>query len=174
MTTLAVTGHINLTESTVPLVREALVSVLGRYPAEQLVGVSCMAEGSDALFADAVLRVGGSLIAVIPSRDYRQHMVGPHYVTEFDRLCRAAAEVRFMPHRRATEAAYSAANWELLHRAESLLAVWDGSPGRGRGGTADMVAMAHSAGVPVEVVWPAGAARKVRQRQTARRRPRLF
>jgi hypothetical protein len=37
--------------------------------------------------------------------------------------------------------------------------VWDGLPSRGLGDTADVVAAARAAGLPVAVLWPAGARR---------------
>ena len=40
-----------------------------------------------------------------------------------------------------------------------LVAVWDGQPARGLGGTADVVAYARQRGVPMEVIWPQGATR---------------
>ena len=52
-----------------------------------------------------------------------------------------------------------AASETMLDRAEQLLAVWDGQPARGYGGTADVVAHARRGGLPVVVVWPPGAHR---------------
>jgi hypothetical protein len=46
-----------------------------------------------------------------------------------------------------------------VDRSDVLLAVWDGRPARGFGGTGDVVAYARRRGVPVEVVWPRGAER---------------
>ncbi|GAA2994425.1 hypothetical protein GCM10010519_29600 [Streptomyces lactacystinicus] len=43
-----------------------------------------------------------------------------------------------------------------VHHVHKLLAVWDGLPARGQGETADVVALARSRGVPVEIVWPEG------------------
>ncbi|WP_331719093.1 hypothetical protein OG985_48960 (plasmid) [Streptomyces sp. NBC_00289] len=175
MATLAVTGHSNLAESaesSAPVIRKALLTLLDRYPASEPIGVSCLAEGSDALFADAVLHVGGKLVAVLPSRDYRQRMISPRYAKEFDRLHQAAAEVQTMPYERAARPAYAAANRELLRRAELLVAVWDGRPGAGQGGTADAVATARTSGVPVHVVWPVGAARQGRQREPGSKKRR--
>ncbi|WP_327416005.1 hypothetical protein [Streptomyces sp. NBC_01233] len=160
MTVIAVTGHMDLTEESVPLVREALVTLLGPYVEEGLTGVSCIAKGADALFADAVLSLGGQLIVVVPSQDYREAKVKSDYVAEFDRLRQAAAEVAVMPYVEANREAYEAANSELLRRADKLVAVWDGRPGNGRGGTADTVAEARGNGLPVEVVWPEGTSRK--------------
>ncbi|WP_371496132.1 hypothetical protein OG871_10235 [Kitasatospora sp. NBC_00374] len=158
MTVIAVTGHLDLSGPTVRLVRTALRRLLAHHPAAGLTGVSCLARGADALFAEAVLEAGGRLVAVIPSPAYRAS-VGEDYAPEFDRLREAAAEVVVLPFAVPGAAAYEAANAELLCRAELLVAVWDGLPGNGRGGTAHMVAAARRAGVPVEVVWPAGSQR---------------
>ena len=47
----------------------------------------------------------------------------------------------------------------VVDRSSVLVAVWDGQPSRGLGGTADVVAYARERGVPVEVIWPEGASR---------------
>jgi hypothetical protein len=45
-------------------------------------------------------------------------------------------------------------------RSNVLVAVWDGQPARGLGGTADVVvAYARERGVLVQVIWPEGATR---------------
>ncbi|WP_062218026.1 hypothetical protein [Streptomyces sp. NBRC 109706] len=159
MTTLAVTGHIDLSGGTVPLVRAALRELVAGYGAAELVGVSCIAAGADSLFAEAVLDAGGRLVVVIPGRDYRERKVKPDHAERFDRLVDVADEVHIVPLDRAGRDAYEAAGKELLRRADRLVAVWDGRPSNGRGGTADTVDQARAAGVPVDVVWPAGAGR---------------
>ncbi|MEU5031002.1 hypothetical protein [Streptomyces milbemycinicus] len=161
MTTIAVTGHMDLTDESVPLVRAELDKLLAAYEPSSLVGVSCIAKGSDSLFADAVLAAGGSLVVVIPSQDYRQAKVKPDHAETFDRLMEAADEVLVMPHETANRQAYEAANTVLLERADRLAAVWNGQPPIGKGGgTADVVHEARQAGVPVDVVWPGGASRQ--------------
>ncbi|MER7795609.1 hypothetical protein [Streptomyces sp. NPDC097640] len=161
MTTLAVTGHMDLTEDSVPLVREELDRILAAYDPSTLIGVSCIARGSDTLFAEAVLAVGGRLVVVVPSRDYREAKVKPDHAATFDRLRDAADEVLVMPHATANREAYEAANAVLLERADRLVAVWNGQPPTGKGGgTADVVYEARDAGLPVDVVWPEGASRR--------------
>ncbi|MET8980191.1 hypothetical protein ABZX85_31760 [Streptomyces sp. NPDC004539] len=162
MTTIAVTGHMDLTDASIPLVRIALDELLAQYAADgQLVGVSCIAEGADSLFAEAVLSLGGKLTVVVPSQDYRQDKVGPDHAERFDRLVGAAEQVLVLPRETADRQAYEAANAVLVERADRLVAVWNGEPPTGkRGGTADTVVEARSAGLPVDVVWPRGAARK--------------
>ncbi|MFF0139648.1 hypothetical protein ACFYRN_24745 [Streptomyces sp. NPDC005227] len=162
MATIAVTGHMDLTEESVPLVRDALRETLEPYAAAgDLTGLSCIAKGSDSIFAEVVVELGGSLIAVIPSKDYRQTKVKPDHEGTFDRLAATASTVVVLDHETANRAAYADANNTLLERADRLVAVWNGEPPSGRGGgTADTVLDARSAGVPVDVVWPDGAARK--------------
>ncbi|WP_328876263.1 hypothetical protein OHT76_42805 [Streptomyces sp. NBC_00287] len=160
MTTIAVTGHMDLTDSSVPLVRDALRETLRPY-ADNLTGVSCIAKGSDSLFAEVVLDLGGRLVAIIPSKDYRQNKVKPDHVETFDRLCAAAAEVVILEHESANRSAYEDANRALLKRADRLVAVWNGEPPSGKGGgTADTVLEARDAGLPVDVVWPGRAERR--------------
>ncbi|MEU1945600.1 hypothetical protein ABZ554_25035 [Streptomyces sp. NPDC020125] len=162
MTTIAVTGHMDITDASVPLVRGELDKILAAYEPSSLVGVSCIAKGSDSLFADAVLAAGGRLAVVIPSADYRQAKVKPEHAETFDRLVEAADEVLVMPHATADRQAYEAANAVLLERADRLVAVWNGRPPTGKGGgTADVVRQAREAGIPVDVVWPDGASRQV-------------
>lgn len=129
--------------------------------ADDLTGVSCIAKGSDSLFAEAVLELGGRLIVVIPSKDYRQAKVKPDHAETFDRLMAAADEVVVLEHETANRSAYEDANRTLLKRAERLVAVWNGSPPSPKGGgTADTVLEAREGGLPVDVVWPDGAARR--------------
>ncbi|GGO79817.1 hypothetical protein [Wenjunlia tyrosinilytica] len=160
MTTLAVTGHMDLTDASVPLVRDALRDLLSGYRGPGLVGVSCVAAGSDSLFAEAVLAAGGRLVVVLPSQDYRRTKVKPRHAPLFDRLVQAADEVLVMPFETAGREAYERANRMLLDRADRLVAVWNGKPPGGKGGgTADVVLDARAAGIPVDVVWPPGAGR---------------
>lgn len=161
MTTIAVTGHMDLAADSADLVRDALRQLLGEHADGDLVGVSCIAKGADTLFAEAVLEVGGRLVVVLPSKDYRETKVKPDHLPVFDGLMSAAAEVVVMGHESANRAAYEAANSELLRRADRLVAVWDGSPPSGKGGgTADTVVEARAAALPVDVVWPEGARRR--------------
>lgn len=161
MTTIAVTGHMDITDASVPLVRGELDKILAAYEPSSLVGVSCIAKGSDSLFADAVLAAGGRLAVVIPSADYRQAKVKPEHAATFDRLVEAADEVLVMPYATADRQAYEAANAVLLERADRLVAVWNGRPPTGKGGgTADVVRQAREADIPVDVVWPDGASRR--------------
>ncbi len=157
MTRLGVTGHIHLTPDTVDLIRRELVTRLQGYRTG-LVGVSCLAPGADTIFAAAVLAAGGRVEVVLPARKYRDHGVPAAAVQVFDALLARAETVQVMPYEEPAAEAYQAANKAVLSDIERLLAVWDGGSG-GPGSTAETVRSARDRGIPVEIVWPAGARR---------------
>jgi hypothetical protein len=160
-TKVAVTGHMELSEETVPLVRAELERLLRMFEPSGLVGLSCVAAGADSLFAESVLAAGGRLVAVLPSRDYREATVKPEHSETYDRLTAAADEVVVLPYETVERKAYEAANAVLLDRADRLVAIWDGNPAsEEKAGTmAGIVAGARTAGLAVDVVWPSGAVR---------------
>lgn len=156
MTQLAITGHRGLSaelEAVVDRMIRAAVAESG-----DVVGVSCLADGADAVFAQAVLDAGGSLVAVLPAAEYRESLP-EDYRPVYDRLLARAGKVVQLPFVTPDPHAYMEAGKRMVDESDSLLAVWDGLPGRGPGGTADVVAYARSRGVPVTVLWPEGAIR---------------
>lgn len=159
MSRLGITGHINLTRETAELAARAIRRALSGYPAGELTGVSCLAAGADSIFAEAVLDAGGTLDVIVPAAGYREKAVRPDHADRFDELISRAASVRVLPYREPDPAAYQAASEVLVSSCDRLLAVWDGQPSAGGGGTADVVRQARSRGVPVEIIWPEGARR---------------
>jgi len=156
---VGVTGHSNLTEATEQLVYDALWDLLGRYDGD-LVGVTCLARGADQIFARAVLDSGGRVEVILPAPDYRDAKVKPDNLAEFDDLLGRASSVRYTGHATSGRQAYMAASKMLLESVDRLVAVWDGLPAGGYGGTGDVVEHARKIGVPVDVVWPDGAERQ--------------
>jgi hypothetical protein len=64
-----------------------------------------------------------------------------------------------MPFAESSRDAYMAASEHVLSTVDSMIAVWDGGPSGGHGGTADVVEAARKQELDVTVVWPNGAAR---------------
>jgi hypothetical protein len=154
---IAVTGHRDLTEAAAGLVTAAVHDALAPYgPA--MVGISCLAAGADQIFARTVLDLGGTLQVIIAARGHRRTLPAAAAAV-FDDLLAKAHRVRSLPFDRPTPAAYAAANVTMLRRADRLIAVWDGRPSRGTGGTAEAVAEARRRAIGVQVVWPRGAGR---------------
>jgi hypothetical protein len=158
VTRLAITGHRGLPRATEELVESALRAEVGRHESGALVGLSCIADGADTLFARAVLDKGGELVVVVPAEQYREGLPPEHHPT-YDALMERAADVIRLGRRESDSAAHMEASERMIEHADALVAVWDGQPARGYGGTADVVAAARERGLPVTVVWPDGAER---------------
>ncbi|WP_280336171.1 hypothetical protein [Nocardia wallacei] len=158
MTRIAITGHRGLPNETTVLVDKAIRAELARRDLGELIGVSCIADGADSLFARAVLDVGGGLVVVVPARQYRAGLPSEHHAT-YDELMAAALDVIQLDYDESTSEAHQAGSERMLEAADELFAVWDGKPARAYGGTADVVAVAEQCGIPVIVIWPEGAER---------------
>jgi hypothetical protein len=162
MTRVGVTGHRDLSEPTCRLVAAAIATQLEQFAS--IDGISSLAEGADQVFAEQVLRAGGALTVVIPSAEYGRSFETSAGRAAFRRLRACAAEVIELPFGAPSDEAYLAAGQRVVGLADVLLAVWDGTPSRGVGGTADVVALAGERGVPTTVVWPPGSRRGQRRR----------
>ncbi len=110
------------------------------------------------LFAQVVLDLGGTLEVVLPAPDYRTK-IKPDNIAHYDSLLKAAESVHVMPFDTSRRESYMAASEHLLSNVDEIIAVWDGRPSGGLGGTADIVLAARQRGLQVQVVWPRGAAR---------------
>lgn len=161
MTCLGITGHRNLGRATTDLIAAELRGLFGSLAlaeGESLTGVTCLAEGADALFAQLVLDYGGALEAIIPAADYRDRL-HISYQAVYDGFLFRARKVHRLDHIRSDPESYMAASRLMLSTIDELIAVWDGLPAVGYGGTADVVAEARSLDIPVRVVWPEGSVR---------------
>lgn len=107
-----------------------------------LVGISCLAAGADSLFAELILQHGGSLEAVLPFPEYEQELSVPQR-GRFHALLRMASATTVLEKRESKEDAYFEAGKKVVDAADVLLAIWDGKPARGLGGTADIVEYAQ-------------------------------
>lgn len=122
--------------------------------APHLVVVSPLAEGADRLVAHAALANGFPLHCPLPfARDeYERDFTTEASRREYRALLARAATVRELPGTRAREGeAYAAVGRVVVNESDVLLAIWDGEPARGDGGTARVVEDALNRAVPV--VW---------------------
>ncbi|HKR48130.1 MAG TPA: hypothetical protein VJT72_00880 [Pseudonocardiaceae bacterium] len=86
MPRIAITGHMNLTADSVPLVHKAITDALASYTGDGLTGISCIARGADSVFAQAVLDMGGELEVLLSAVNYRERKVKPDHAPQFDEL----------------------------------------------------------------------------------------
>lgn len=157
MIRIGITGHRNLPPDVSEHVAELVKAHLEPY-GHTVVGLSCLADGADTLFAEAILGSGAPLEAIIPATGYRQALPAIHHPV-YDRILSQAVLTHELPHAVSDPHTHMAAGRLLVERSDRLLAVWDGLPARGPGGTADVVAYARVRDRPVTVLWPRGARR---------------
>ncbi|MFG2952157.1 hypothetical protein ACGF5O_00315 [Streptomyces sp. NPDC048291] len=158
VTRVGVTGHRAIPPSVLPLVRSALRRRFSRSDVAWE-ALSCLAAGADQLFADIALAHGVPVTAVIPGMDYEAHLGDEATRTAYRRLLRSCTARVDLPVQPTHEQAYFAAGCWVVDHSDHLIAVWDGRPARGLGGTGDVVAYARRKGVPVTVLWEAGVRR---------------
>jgi hypothetical protein len=136
---IGVTGHQRLAHASAwDWVRSELTALLRR-GAGPLVGISSLAAGTDQIFADLVLRHGGALEVVIPFPGYAEKFLRQSDQREYERLLRAASLVETLRRDGSDEEAYMEAGKRVVNASDLLVAVWDGRPAAGLGGTADVV-----------------------------------
>ncbi|TMR03822.1 hypothetical protein ETD83_09470 [Actinomadura soli] len=158
---IAITGHRDLDEPTTAHVDAAIRALLeahGTRDTQDIVGVSCLADGADQIFARAVLELGGHLEVIVPATGYAAAL-GARARRGFEELKARACVVLPLRHSRPGPGPYLEAGLAMLARVDRLIAVWDGAPAGGRGGTADIVEYARRRDMAVHIIWPVGARR---------------
>jgi hypothetical protein len=155
---VGITGHQNIPEQAEPLVREVLEQLLAEQ-GEPLTCATSLAEGADQMCAGLVLKAGGRLHAVVPCTGYEKSFGTAAAAERFRSLLEKSSAVETLPFPRPSDEAFLAAGRRVVDLSELLIAVWDGGPSRGKGGTADIVEYAQRRGVRVKVIWPPGLAR---------------
>ncbi|MCU7812515.1 MAG: hypothetical protein KZQ77_15000 [Candidatus Thiodiazotropha sp. (ex Notomyrtea botanica)] len=160
---IGVTGHRELGNSV--LIRQTIDNLIDRLaglfgqceqtPLEWVV-ISPLAKGADRLVAKSVLRYPASQLEVItpfPLEEYRKDFSDIEDLSEFDELfdkkrflveLETDDSVSDNPHLRNT--AYLRAGKAVVDSCEILIAVGDGKPAKGMGGTGDIVSYALERG----------------------------
>ncbi len=152
MANIGITGHRILPDSN--LVTSQVDEVLEKIR-EELNGpyylYSSLAEGADQLVARRALNIlNAKLIVPLPLKkeDFWTDFSGDSRLA-FLELLAAAEQVIELPPSLTRAEAYESAGRFILDRIDVLIALWDGKPASGQGGTGQMVAEARTHGLPV-------------------------
>ena len=155
MTVLGVTGHQTIPPAARDFVVTAIKDIL-RDVASPLRAFTSLAAGADQMVAAELVQAGGRLHVIVPSRDYEQTFTAAEDLALFRSLLKAADAVTELDFEEPSEEAFLAAGKSVVDNCAVLIAVWDGKPARGLGGTADVVGYARDTGKAVSIVWPDG------------------
>jgi hypothetical protein len=126
--------------------------------------VSALAEGTDRIAAQAALDLGQVLEVVLPfePEEYEKDFAEDAVEDFRELLAQASAVITLDGRNTGRPMAYEASGYTMLDNCDLLIAVWDGQPGRGRGGTREMLDQAARRSMPVVLMPPDGSSVTVR------------
>ncbi|HEY1794374.1 MAG TPA: hypothetical protein VGG34_15775 [Opitutaceae bacterium] len=128
---------------------------LGTLASGEWIALSSVAEGGDQAFVRQALAQGLSWHAILPLP--RAEFARDFSATEWARveeLLGDAEHVRVITENGSREDAYLDCGMATVDSCDLLVAVWDGEPARGKGGTADVVAYGRSLSKPLVIIHP--------------------
>lgn len=153
--TLAIgfTGHRALGDEVA--CRKAIFSFLEQQKAAAsglVYGISSVAAGGDLLFAESCLQLALPLrvLLPLPVEEFREDFDAVSW-SRAEQILRQAASVEVTGGDQSREECYYECGIETVQQSRLLLALWNGGPAQGLGGTEDVVAFARELGRPV--VW---------------------
>jgi hypothetical protein len=121
-----------------------------RTPQMTLVLVSPLAEGSDRLVAETALQMGYRLETPLPFTQAEYERDFPRTVDSFWALLAHGRTIALDGGRGDEEMrSYEAVGRFVVRNCDLLIAIWDGKPAKGRGGTEEVVQFAVQSGIPV-------------------------
>lgn len=157
------TGHRTIPNE--PAVRLAVKSVLKALTLRSIdaamdqhvdwIGIGSAAIGADIIVAEACIQLGLPVRIVLPcSVDNMLAITPTEHKATVEWVCAASEVAPAISHRLDTHPDYVAVAQEIAGKADVLIAVWDGSPARGPGGTADVVKLSKARGIQVIRIDP--------------------
>lgn len=155
---IGASGHQNIPLQAIAYIKQGIADVISA-ASDNLVGISSLAAGADQLFASLILEHGGRVNIIIPCEGYESTFTKKIDLDRYWWLLSKADNVEKLNYPEPSEEAYLDAGYRVVDNSDLLIAVWDGKPARGKGGTADIVAYAKSRGIKVQVIWPDGVTR---------------
>ncbi|MBT4933924.1 MAG: hypothetical protein HOL66_00010 [Rhodospirillaceae bacterium] len=137
----AITGHQDLLNAaTIYWVSEQIRVFLNEESVET--GVTCLAVGSDQIFAQQLLYCGKNYEVIIPCKNYENTFTYKKDANQFNSLLKNASKLIILEFPAPSEEAFLAAGQYAVSNSDMLLAIWDNKPAKGLGGTADIVSFA--------------------------------
>lgn len=109
---------------------------------ENILVLSSLAEGADTLFTKIAIGCGIVFEAVIPFLNYEEDFNTYESHKLYQNLLQEAAKIHRLRFQKRSNMAYLAGGKWVVNHCDVLIAVWNGLPAAGEGGTGDIVAYA--------------------------------
>lgn len=152
------TGHRRLKdEKALAQVLREVIASLQRDAGRELVGRSSIASGADTLFAEACLASNMKWIALLPfpEAEFKKDFADADWKRARALLDRAE-RIEISSETAERPRSYLDCGLATVDGADLMVAVWDGKPPRGLGGTAQIVEHARSVQKPLLLISPDG------------------
>ncbi len=135
---VGITGHQDLgTPDDVEWVTEQLRT---RVNSQTLhAGVTSLAIGADQLYASLLTLYQKPFTALIPCRHYESTFTTPQHLERYRVLLEQADEVVYLPFDEPSSQVFWEAGQRVVESSDYMIAVWNGLPAKGLGGTGDVV-----------------------------------
>ena len=134
-------------EATITWLSDTLERTIRQYHID--IGITSLAVGADQLYAEVLRKANIPYIAIIPSADYETTFQNTDNLGRYQELLRNASERIQLPFEKPSETAFYEAGKQIANLSDMLLAIWNGLPAKGLGGTGDIVKYALSIKKPV-------------------------
>jgi hypothetical protein len=154
---VGVTGHRELPdeEAAARAVRLVLEQIKDEFPHAPKTTVfftvlSPLAEGADRLVAREILKLEGSQLEVVLPFDKDEYVKDfRHPTEEFESLLQESKRVKQLGGKKTEEHTYTPVGHYVVDHCDVLIALWDGQPAAGKGGTAEIVQYARDTKCPL-------------------------
>ena len=154
---IGVTGHRYLDEldKVMKGVENVIQRILETFPDSDFRVLSSLAEGADQILAKRLLLVPNTHLWVplpLSEEEYLKDFRAARSKEEFIHLLRKAERVIKLPEMDNREDCYKAAGKYIVKNSNLLIAIWDGKPAQGKGGTAEIVTLTRTRNIPLAYI----------------------
>lgn len=135
-------------------VKEKFTQILRKvaHPGDRV--ISSLASGGDQVFSQVALSEGLQIEVVIPCFGYEAAFQTPDDLRQYEVLLARAARLTRLDFSGPSEEAFLEAGIQVINQSGLVVALWNGKPAAGKGGTAEIVNYARKQGIPVIQIDP--------------------
>ncbi len=145
---VGITGHQDLgSEGTVKWLSSTVETAIKQYAID--LGITSLALGADQLYAMILRKNHIQYTVIIPSKEYENTFTNPTDREKYTSLLQHAYDKIRLPFDKPSESAFYEAGKKVVNLSDVVIAIWDGQPAKGLGGTGDIVEYALSIKKPV-------------------------
>jgi uncharacterized phage-like protein YoqJ len=153
---IGITGHrsVEETEEVQHRVDLVLEKLRLAYPNRKWIVLSLLAEGTDRIVVKKIRQFTNATakhVVVLPLSldEYQKDFSTPESKQEFNQLLGQADDVVELIPRKDRDEGYAQAGQYILENCDVLVAIWDGRPEKGKGGTGEIVRHARQRKLPL-------------------------